>query len=128
MTCQYWVVVASVPGSVSDTVAFPAFPPRSDREHLSKAESHRGEPSDEDQTVFFVPVDLYHSWVGFRREPVQIQGLENREFISPDGHLLVDLIAASINDEYSVGPFIRPICTRCCSAMTDMILARSNSH
>ena len=33
----------------------------------------------------------------------------------------VDLIAASIHDNYSVGPSIRPICTRCCLTMTYMI-------
>ena len=31
-----------------------------------------------------------------------------------------DLIAASIYDEYSIGPSIRPICTRYCFTMTNM--------
>ena len=34
---------------------------------------------------------------------------------------LPDLITASIDDYYSIGSSIRPICTRCCFAMTDMI-------
>ena len=32
-----------------------------------------------------------------------------------------DLIAATVHDEYSVGPSIRPSCTRCCFIMTNMI-------
>jgi len=35
--------------------------------------------------------------------------------------ITVDLIAASIHDKYSVGPSIRPIYTRCCFTMTNMI-------
>ena len=36
------------------------------------------------------------------------------------------LIAASIHDKYSVGPSIRPICTRSCFTMTNMIQVCSN--
>ena len=39
-----------------------------------------------------------------------------------------DLIAASIYDEYSTGPSIRPICTRCCLTMTNVIQVCSNFH
>ena len=34
---------------------------------------------------------------------------------------LRDQIAASFYEKYSVGPSMRPICTRCCFAMTNMI-------
>ena len=37
-----------------------------------------------------------------------------------------DPIALSIYDKNSVGPSIRPICTRCCFTMTDMIQVCSN--
>ena len=37
-----------------------------------------------------------------------------------------DSIAASIHDKYLVGPSIRPICTRCYVAMTNMIHLCSN--
>ena len=40
----------------------------------------------------------------------------------------MNLIVASICDKNSVGPSIRPICTRCCFAMTNMIQVRSNFH
>ena len=40
----------------------------------------------------------------------------------------LDLIASGIYDEYSVGPSIRPICTRCCLTMTHMIQVCSNFH
>ena len=39
-----------------------------------------------------------------------------------------DLIAASTYDKYSVDLSIRPICTRCCLTMTDMIQVCSNFH
>ena len=39
-----------------------------------------------------------------------------------------DLIAASIYDNYSVGPSIRPICTRYCFTMTNLIQVCSNFH
>jgi len=39
-----------------------------------------------------------------------------------------DLIAASIYDNYSVGPSIRPICTRCCFTKTNMIRVCRNVH
>ena len=39
-----------------------------------------------------------------------------------------DSIAASIYNKYSVGPSIRPICTRCCFTMTDVIQVSSNFH
>ena len=39
-----------------------------------------------------------------------------------------DLIAAIIHDQYSVGPSIRPICTRSCFKMTNMIQVCSNFH
>ena len=39
-----------------------------------------------------------------------------------------NLIAASIYDKYSVGPSIRPICTRCCFTITNMIQVCSNFH
>ena len=42
---------------------------------------------------------------------------------SSSGH---DLITACIYDKYLVGPSIRPICTRCCFTMTDMIQVCSN--
>ena len=35
---------------------------------------------------------------------------------------------ACIYDEYSIGPSIRLICTRCCFKMTDMIQLRSSFH
>ena len=38
----------------------------------------------------------------------------------------VDLIAASIYEKHSLGPFVRPICTRCCFATTNMIQVCSN--
>jgi len=38
----------------------------------------------------------------------------------------LDLIAASIYHKYSVGPSIRPICTRFCFTMTNMIQVCSN--
>ena len=34
---------------------------------------------------------------------------------------LPDPIAANVYGEYSAGPSIRPICTRCCSTMINMI-------
>ena len=37
-----------------------------------------------------------------------------------------DLIAASVYDKYSVGPSIRPVCTKCCFTMTNMIQVCSN--
>ena len=39
-----------------------------------------------------------------------------------------DLIAASSYDKCSVGPSIRPICTRCCFTMTNMIQVCGNFH
>ena len=39
-----------------------------------------------------------------------------------------DLIAASNHDAHSVGPSIRPICTRCYFTMTHMIQVCSKSH
>jgi hypothetical protein len=39
-----------------------------------------------------------------------------------------NLITASSYDKYSVGPSIRPICTRCCFKMTDMIQVCSDFH
>ena len=41
---------------------------------------------------------------------------------------LTDLIAESIYDCHSVGPSIRPFCTRCYFTMTDMIQVCSNFH
>jgi len=38
----------------------------------------------EDQIVRFEPVDLYHSCAGFRRESVQIQGLDEEDLVSVD--------------------------------------------
>ena len=43
-------------------------------------------------------------------------------------HTIIDLIAASIHDEYSVGPSIRRICTRCWFTMTSMIQVCSEFH
>ena len=40
---------------------------------------------------------------------------------SLSGHTSLHLIAASINDKFSVDPSIRPICTRCWSTMTTII-------
>ena len=40
----------------------------------------------------------------------------------------LDLISECIYDKCSVGPSIRPICTRCCFAMTNMIRVCSNFH
>ena len=37
-----------------------------------------------------------------------------------------DLIAARIYDKYSVGPSIRPSCTKCCLRTTHMIQVRSD--
>ena len=37
-----------------------------------------------------------------------------------------DLSAAGISNGHSVGPSIRPICTRCCFTMTGMIKVCSN--
>ena len=37
-----------------------------------------------------------------------------------------DLTAVDIYDKHSVGPFIRPVCTRCCFTMTNMIKVCSN--
>jgi len=39
-----------------------------------------------------------------------------------------NLIAVSICDRYSVGPSIRPMCTRYCFTMTNMIQVCSNFH
>ena len=39
-----------------------------------------------------------------------------------------ELIAASTCDKHSVGPLIRPICTRFCVAMTNMIQVCSNFY
>ena len=44
------------------------------------------------------------------------------------GFGLQDLIAASIHDGYSVGASIRPIRTRSCLTMTDVIQVCSNFH
>ena len=39
-----------------------------------------------------------------------------------------DLIATSVCDKNSVGPSIRPTCTRCCATMTNVIQVSSNVH
>jgi hypothetical protein len=39
---------------------------------------------------------------------------------------MLDLIPASVHDRKSVGPSIRPICTRCCFTMMSMIQVCSN--
>ena len=39
-----------------------------------------------------------------------------------------DLTAASIDDEYTVDPSIRPICTKYCLSMTNIIQVCSNFH
>ena len=43
------------------------------------------------------------------------------EASAPWNTLTGDLIAASIHDKYSVSPSIRPVYTRCCFTMTNMI-------
>ena len=44
------------------------------------------------------------------------------------GALRTDLIAASIYDEYSIGPSTLLICTRHCFTMTNMIQVCGNFH
>ena len=46
--------------------------------------------------------------------------------LSPPEPLRPNLIAASIYDKCSVGPSIRPICTRCCFKMTYLVQVCSN--
>ena len=46
---------------------------------------------------------------------------EDRLACGDEISFVTDFIAASISDRYSVGPSIRPICTRCCFTMTNMI-------
>ena len=48
-----------------------------------------------------------------------------RRLAGPEGR---NLNAASIHAKYSVGPLIRPICTRCCLTMSCMIQVCSNFH
>ena len=50
----------------------------------------------------------------------------SRGIIPTRVRIIYDLIAASICDKYSVGPSIRPTCTRCCFTMTNIIQACSN--
>jgi len=40
----------------------------------------------------------------------------------------VNLIAASIYDEYSIGASIRPICTKCCCIILNMTQVSINFH
>ena len=53
---------------------------------------------------------------------------ESREPLATCGEASDDLIPASIYGKYSVGPSIRPICTRCCFIITNMIQVCSNFH
>ena len=48
------------------------------------------------------------------------------EVLHPSTVNFADLIAASIDSKYSVGPSIRPIYTGCCFTMTNKIQAWSN--
>ena len=46
--------------------------------------------------------------------------------LQPCSRFATNLTPVSIYDKYSAGPSIRPICTRCCLTMTDVIQACGN--
>jgi hypothetical protein len=62
-------------------------------------------PAERESTAFIADQKLFVSAV---RKDVKLQGAAN-------------LIAAGVYVKYSVGPSIRPICTRCCFTMTYII-------
>jgi hypothetical protein len=55
-----------------------------------------------------------------------VLGLNRFRYLIKLCGLVEGLIPASIYDKYSVYPSIRPICTRCCCTMTNMIQVCSN--
>ena len=60
--------------------------------------------------------------------PYPSQDLDKRQSKAQAEGALLHLVAASIHDEYSIGPSIRLTCTRYCFTMTKLIQVCSKFH
>ena len=58
------------------------------------------------------------------QHPLESKGVVETKYVSVRNQ--GDFIEVSVYDKRSVGPSIRPVCTRCCLTMTDMIQVCSN--